>query len=59
VIKISSMPSFGGEVKQEDRRRKILQHVKITCQYKQNYFTWPNSLLPLPVPPACYPMTLV
>jgi hypothetical protein len=41
-IKIRSTPSFGGELKPETQRRKVLRHVKIICKYEQKYFTMPN-----------------
>jgi hypothetical protein len=59
VIKIPSMPSFGGKVKQEALCHMILWNVKTTCRYEQKYFARPNSSFPLHVPPVCYQMTLL
>jgi hypothetical protein len=43
AIKIRSTPSFGWEVKPEAPCYKILRNAKITCKYKQKYFSRPNS----------------
>jgi hypothetical protein len=48
--------SFGGEVKPEAPRRKILRHVKKSLA---STFARPNSLFPSHIPPACYRMTLL
>jgi hypothetical protein len=55
---IHSTP-FGGEVKLEVLCCKILWHVKVTCKYEQKYFAKPNSAFTLPIPPACYQVTLL
>jgi hypothetical protein len=55
TIKIRSTPSFTVKVKPETPCRKILHHVKITCNYEQKYFARPNSSL---LPPF-YQMTLL
>jgi hypothetical protein len=54
VIKIHSMPSFGGEVKWEVRCHKILWHEISVGKYEQKYFRRPNSSFSSPIPPACY-----
>jgi hypothetical protein len=56
--KFRSTPSFGGEVKPEPPRRKILRHVK-NHKYEQKDFARPNSSFPSPIPPTCYEATLL
>jgi hypothetical protein len=57
AIKISSTPSFRGEVKPGPDVIRFLAMLKIPSKYEQKYFTRPNSTFSSFVPPACYQMT--
>jgi hypothetical protein len=51
AIKIHRTPSLGGGgggEKPEAPRRKILRHLKITCNYELKYFARPNSSFTFP-----------
>jgi hypothetical protein len=55
AIKISSIPSFGGEVKLEDPCHNILQHVRNhLLSMNRNTSQGHISSFPSPISPACY-----
>jgi hypothetical protein len=56
AIRIRSIPSFGWEVKPEAPCRKILRHVKITCNWERNAYKAKFSLHSS-IPCTCSHMT--